>query len=293
MSEDSVRSTPEDAFSLIGNEVRAAIVETLAAPEDEGPWKELSFSTLRERVDPEMDTGQFNYHLQQLVGTFVQRTEDGYQITATGVHLYRTIASGRYTRSETIEPFDAGFDCHFCGARVEGFYEDDQFHIECPDCAHTYVHTIVPPSVIDDEDELLRRIDRITREEARLAADRVCPRCLHRLDVGFIRAEDSYFHEGEHLDVQVRATCPHCGASRTMSVGTALLDEAALVSFAHEHGLDVTDVPIWELAFASTDRTVSVRSRDPWEVALSLSLDGETLELVVDDTLSVLETTVR
>jgi hypothetical protein len=36
-----------------------------------------------------------------------------------------------------------------------------------------------------------------------------------------------------------------------------------------------------------TDRYLTVRSTDPWEVALSIPCEDETLELVVDEDLSV------
>jgi len=38
-----------------------------------------------------------------------------------------------------------------------------------------------------------------------------------------------------------------------------------------------------------TDRDVTVRSRDPWEVALETTCDGDRLEFVVDETLELVE----
>jgi len=61
------------------------------------------------------------------------------------------------------------------------------------------------------------------------------------------------------------------------------------VAFCHERGVDVRETPIWELEFAATDRFVTVGSRDPWEFAIGVHLDGGVLELVVDDELEVVE----
>lgn len=58
---------------------------------------------------------------------------------------------------------------------------------------------------------------------------------------------------------------------------------------SHERGLDVTTTPVWELDFAATDRYVCIYSTDPWDIALELTLDGDMLELVVDDNLAVIE----
>lgn len=77
-----------------------------------------------------------------------------------------------------------------------------------------------------------------------------------------------------------------------MVVGSALLTHPGLVTFFHQRGLDVTSRPAWEFEFASTDNYTTVRSTDPWEVALVVSRSGESLELVVDDSLTVLESTV-
>ena len=59
---------PADAFALIGNETRLAILEALWAA-DERP---VSFSELRRAVGMR-DSAQFNYHLQKLTGHFVTR----------------------------------------------------------------------------------------------------------------------------------------------------------------------------------------------------------------------------
>jgi hypothetical protein len=48
----------------------------------------------------------------------------------------------------------------------------------------------------------------------------------------------------------------------------------------------VVSQPIWELPFAATDECVTVEQTEPWTVRFSLTLDGETLELGVDDDLS-------
>ncbi|MFH5797758.1 hypothetical protein [Haladaptatus sp. CMAA 1911] len=44
--------------------------------------------------------------------------------------------------------------------------------------------------------------------------------------------------------------------------------------------------------FAVTDRHLTVRSTDPWEVALRVTLDGDALELVVDEDLRVGERSI-
>ena len=106
-SEDDEGDAPETAFALIGNETRAAILRSLG----EDPHAEVPFSELRSRVDEGLDSGQFNYHLKQLLGRFVDRTEDGYTLRPEGIALYRRIRAGTFTRQVSVGPREAGFDC--------------------------------------------------------------------------------------------------------------------------------------------------------------------------------------
>ncbi|MFB6152127.1 MAG: ArsR family transcriptional regulator [Haloarculaceae archaeon] len=276
---------PEDAFGLLGNATRAAILRALG----ETPHEYVSFSDLRERVDASMDSGQFNYHLSQLDDTFVERTDKGYTLRPEGISLYRTIRSGRFNRRAVVDPFDAGFDCYFCGEPVEAMYEDGTFEMVCPGCDHLYSHTRAPPSAVERGDQagLLERIDRYNRHEMLAYANQVCPICVSPLEVEFRPGDEVYSTGAERLDVFVAYTCHHCGNRHYLSVGLSLLYHPALVAFFEDHGVDVTTVPHWELEWAMTDRDVTVRSTDPWEVALVLTRDGETLELVTDDDLNV------
>jgi DNA-binding transcriptional ArsR family regulator len=280
---------PEEVLALVGNETRAEILRVLGRV----PFDHVSFSELRSRVDEGLDSGQFNYHLKQLVGQFVEQGDDGYTLTPEGIKLYRTLRAGTFTDSATVEPFDVGFDCYFCGTEVQARYEDGTFDMECPGCEYHYTHTRAPPSAVRvaDEDDLLDRIDQYNRHEILAVSRGVCPICASGLDVEFTNAENAWAEGTAHLDVFVVSTCDHCGQSRYQTVGVSLLYDDALISFFHDHGVDVTAIPHWELEFAMTDNFLTVRSRDPWEVALSVTQGGETLELVVDESLAVVETT--
>ncbi|MFB6069731.1 MAG: winged helix-turn-helix domain-containing protein [Halanaeroarchaeum sp.] len=285
-------STIQEAFSLVGNEVRADVLRALGRSHAEDPRGTISFSTLRERVDGSMDSSQFNYHLQQLVPTFVRRGEDGYRLHPRGLKLYRAIAAGTYTREEVLAPVEADFECHFCESPVVGRYEDDRFTVRCTYCDHVYARRMVPPSAVEDWRDVLRRVDRAVRADLLTAADGVCPSCLNEMDVAFLPAEEAPVEEDLHLDVVVVRTCDHCGARRVMSVGETQIGNADLIAFANERGLDVPSTPVWQLEFAATDRHTEVLSRDPWRVELSVPIEGDTLTLTITADLSVESSTV-
>lgn len=292
--EPAEEAGPEDTFALVGNEIRAGILRALGeARGREGAPPVLPFSELRERVDVDVRSSQFNYHLQQLVGVFVERTEEGYRLRSRGATLYRTLRAGTFTRSPDVAAFDAGFDCHFCSGRPEARYGDGTFDLECPDCGHVYNHSMAPPSTVEGEptpDVLLERVDQYTRHQVLAYARGVCPHCVTGLEVSLVDAEEVWTESADELELFTRYRCPHCENRHFMSLGMTVLSHPALVAFCYERGLDVTSVPHWELEFVATDRTVTVHSRDPWEVSLSVELEGDRLELVVDDDLTVRET---
>ncbi|MFB6081294.1 MAG: winged helix-turn-helix domain-containing protein [Halanaeroarchaeum sp.] len=288
---DAETEDPAQAFALVGNETRAAILRELV----EDPHAGLSFSTLRERVDPEMDSSRFNYHLQQLVGQFVSHDEDGYAMRTEGLSLARAIIAGSYDRQVTVEPFDAGFDCYHCGTRVEASYDDGMVTLVCPDCEQTYTDTSAPPSAVagSDPEAVLHQIDQYNRHRIMAVARGVCPVCVTQMDGEFRPGTEAPMTGGDSFEYLLRRTCPHCGTQQYMTVGLALLHQPELVTFFTRRGVDVVDTPMWHLPFAMTDDHVSVHAEDPLRLALTVTADGDELTLVVDEDVTVVDSTVE
>lgn len=69
-----------ELFSLLANEDRLAILETVVrASERDDVAYPVPFSTLRAAVGVE-DSGRFSYHLGELCGHFLRRTTEGYAL---------------------------------------------------------------------------------------------------------------------------------------------------------------------------------------------------------------------
>ncbi|WP_327050656.1 winged helix-turn-helix domain-containing protein [Halomicrococcus gelatinilyticus] len=297
--------TTEETFALVGDEVRAEILRALSAERGgEGELPSLSFSELRERVDADVRSSQFNYHLQRLVDHFVENRaegtaqliedvvpsdDDGYALRPEGTTLTRTIRARTGTGEGSLDPVAVGLDCYHCGTAVEATYDNATFVLQCPDCEYLYEYDLVPPGILDGEAETLSRAAEYVRHVRLAFARGVCPLCGNAVDTSFDPPGETGYPRPDLRAVCVNRSCDHCGHRNYLKVGEALLRDPDLVSFCRERGLDVTSTPIWELAFAATDRDVDVRSTDPWEVALEVELDGETLELVVDGNLAVVE----
>jgi DNA-binding transcriptional ArsR family regulator len=283
---------PDEAFALLGNETRLAIVRALWAADDH----EATFSDLREAVGMR-DSGQFNYHLGELVGRFVERTaDDTYRLTLAGQRVHGAILAGLYTQEGTVEERPLPADCEACGGDRTFSYDGQSVAVNCVDCGFgTFVP--VPPGVFAD----------YPVEEWPSVADRYVSGTLRRLGAGFCPFCEG--RVGVHVEPEIetldgdespppayegfpsaRYECGRCGEMFSADLGAALADHPAVVAFHHDHGLDVREAPLTRMQAVDPDEAW-VRERDPLEAVVTYTAGDETLTLVVDDSLTVVETT--
>lgn len=273
----------DEAFSLLGDQYRARIIRTLGeAQGTEGPRPILSFSDLYAAAEVSITTSQFNYHLQKLVGVFVEKVDNGYRLRHEGVELYRTILAGTFTREDSVDSFAVGAACFDCGGDIVARYDEGRFVIACGNCGDEYSDTTAPPTIADSDPEaILSQVDGFVRNRIRSFSRGVCSICANTVSDEFLPAESVGSSTLNRLDLLVHYACDHCGAQQYLSVGLSMLYDAELITFFQNHGLNVLETPIWELEFAMTDRYTTVLSRDPWEVEFSPDCGGETLTLTL------------
>ena len=117
---EELRAT--EAFTLLGSETRLAILLALWEADelfDDGPpnpseRQALSFSELRERVDYDTSSN-FSYHLDQLLGSFVRKTDDGYELLPAGDNIVHAIVASAGFVDRTVPPMGVDHDCPRCG----------------------------------------------------------------------------------------------------------------------------------------------------------------------------------
>ncbi|MFB6197529.1 MAG: ArsR family transcriptional regulator [Halobacteriaceae archaeon] len=287
-SEDD--SSIEDPFAIVGNEIRAEIIRIFGDRRFEQRSRpEMSFSEIQSAISVDIHSSQFNYHLQRLVGNFLEGTDDGYQLRPEGHALYKTLIAGTFDRRSSATSRDAGFECHFCPGEVKAIFEAGLVRIVCPDCAHMYDVATIPPGAVEEEGTSLAQVARYNHHKHLAFARGTCPTCGNRPRVEMLQPQATPFEGDDRGKVAVHALCEYCSDERYLSVGEALLADSILIAFCHDHGLDVLATPLWELEFAATDRFVTVHSTDPWRVGLDISLDSDTLELIVDESLTIIE----
>ncbi|MFB6220729.1 MAG: ArsR family transcriptional regulator [Halolamina sp.] len=284
------REGPEDAFSLIGDETRVEIIRTLgdAREEPEGS-PAVPFAELRAALPARTDSSRFDYHLQQLTGQFIEEVEDGYRLRPEGWTLYRTLQAGPLDHRHSSGETGVGVDCYFCHTEMTASATDGKFRVECPGCGYRYDSTTrVPAAALGDDESAVSRIGRYNQHKRLAFTNGVCPTCASAVDAAFVSPENAPFDDSRR-EVYVTYRCERCGTQELLSVGEAFRHDPGLVAFCHDHGVDYSTTPVWEIEFAATDRFVTVTDRDPWEVLLQVPLDEETFELRIDGDVTVTE----
>lgn len=128
---------PDRVFALLGNETRMEILRaTWERTRTVGldGREPVSFSELQAAVGAD-DSGNFNYHLDQLVGRFIGRVDDGYVIRQAGTHVVRAMLAGTVTEDPTFGPMEVDESCYRCGGPVVAAYEDERIDARCRECA--------------------------------------------------------------------------------------------------------------------------------------------------------------
>lgn len=275
----------DEAFSVLANETRLAILQELWWAD--GP---LPFSDLRERVGAE-DSGRFNYHLKKLTDHFVDRTDDGYELRTAAIRVLGAVFAGTYSGiEETVGPVPVDTDCYDCGGPVEALYEDGQVAVRCSECGTPYIDFPVPPGILEgrDRETLPIVFSQYVRSVVRHAATGFCPFCLGPMI-------PSLGSEGieERGMVGAKYVCDRCDTQINAMVGAVVLDHPDVVRFYDDRGIDVRTTPLWEIDWLYDENASRYDDEEPPTATVVVELDGDHLTLHVDEDLQVIETTAE
>lgn len=276
------------AFGKLANETRVDILRAVAAAGRDADAvasvPPVPFAELRRAVGM-TDSGKFNYHLTQLTGTFLRKTDDGYTFTYAGERVVRTILSGAYGEHVELDPVSVDAACPSCGAAALALHaEPVEFVVRCGDCERSFARHPLSPGVVADRDpEDVPRVvaDRLHAAMHATVAD-TCDECGGGLD-GTVR--EAELPGDPHLYV---ATCRECWAPYRLPLALWVFEHPATVSFFWERDVDVLDAPFWELLAYLADGTWHAKRADG-DPAYRVTLrdDGDELAFSLDDDLAV------
>lgn len=280
--------TPEEAFAILGDKTRVAILQALAAAEREQRDNQtcLAFSELYDRVEAN-NTSQFSYHLNRLSGRFVEKTDEGYTLTYAGEKIVRAILAGTYNERIEFDQVELAGRCLACGAdRLEAIY-DEFLEIRCSTCEVRLITCLLSPQQVRNRTPkaVLESCDADVRAEYDGVLDGVCRECSGLMDASIHRVDEPvdpiYLHVSE---------CRGCGHTISNPVEIRAFYHPAVVAFYWKHGTDLTQLPIWKrLDHVYSDRWhLDVCSEEPFVSQITITLADEQLHLDIEgDTLAV------
>lgn len=303
--------SPDEAFAVLGNETRVRILRTLGEA-----GEPLAFTELRDRLGIRQG-GQFNYHLNKLVGHFVGKTEDGYTLRHPGRRVVEAVLSGTVTDDPVLEPTRIDESCHWCDAPMFVSFSQGRVGTYCLECTGKYGESTRPAA----SRELVGSADygylgylelppagvegRTATEMYRAAwtwanlgilaeASGVCPRCSATLDrsVRVCEAHDATDGLCGRCDhrhaVRVAVRCTNCILDKEVPLGHCLLAHTDLLAFLTAHGLNpVSPASTARVNRVHDDYEEEVRSTEPFEARFTFAADGDSITLTVDGDLNV------
>jgi hypothetical protein len=310
------------AFSLLGNETRLAIMLALweaFEPFAEGTWdpsegNAVAFSELQERVGTR-DSGQFNYHLDQLVGQFVDRTADGYQLLPAGNKLVRTVIASAGFDEPALEPAELDLACEFCGAPTSVTFQYQRVYVVCTECdgagttgekhpSGVIYALISNPTILRERapEAVLSAIFTVYSKKVGMLTGGVCSECSGKVDCRLDICDD-HDTDGEELctacgryrRVTARLVCTTCKDTTQGSLTLFSFLHPVVVGLAWKYGVDL-GYGTWDMETVRWIETVSENaeeelvSKEPPRVRLTLRHEGEAVRLTFDETLSIVET---
>lgn len=301
--------SPNDAFELLGNEIRMEVLQTLS--KESGP---LSFSELRDRVGVR-DSGQFNYHLGQLTDHFIAKTEAGYELRQSGRRVIQAVLSGAITQDPVVERTPINQPCFYCGTPIDVSYREGEVRMHCSECQPSvdeesgdvdngspeeqdvlgYVR-LPPAGVVGrSAEEILQSAYTWYYNQVVTMADGVCPRCSAALEHPVSACENHDDSKGicercgNRSAARITYRCPNCLFERELGLSNHFLDNRELQQFALRHGVDVIS-PSFERVYASVgENETDVLSTSPLKARITFDIDEDRLTLTIDEELSVTE----
>lgn len=291
--DEDQRLTPTEAFGLLGNETRLAILRELAQQRRVNwQFEGMQFADLRKAVGMR-DAGTFSYHLDKLTGVFVEKQGDEYVLNAGGIEIADAILTGRYGNTDDERVTTVEYVCPTCSANLQAFYRGGQFGLFCEE--HGYLlGTTIPPAAVDGRSmaEVVEIATRDMKQDMERATNGVCFHCWGKMVIRLqqdppiehpatgetYEPEENPFNEG----VVAVLGCERCETVVWLEPDICVTRHPANIALRYRNDFDVDSFmhlsPQVEL-----ERTVTVTSTEPLEVSLTVESDETRVQYVLEE----------
>lgn len=314
---DTVGERTTEAFEILGNDTRLAILLALweviepEIPASEPSESAVSFSALRQRVGVR-DSGQFNYHLEKLTEVFVEQTEAGYSLTTPAKQVLRAVFAGTLADPSSFEGEPIESECVRCGSSTVIDYDDGILLVRCTSCDGVFAQADDPPGTLAKlyrppvglvnrtPTEIHRYGNTWDRHRLHSMIEGVCADCSGSVTVTYHVCDDHDTHAGtvcgectSLFEIQSLFVCDICKSAWRTPAWAIIFTDVAVLAFFHEHGLDpftLYDEFSLGVLHASIEG-VDVRNEGPFELEVAVELNGDRLEVVLDDDARVIDVT--
>jgi DNA-binding transcriptional ArsR family regulator/bacterioferritin-associated ferredoxin len=274
-------SDPPDGaepFAALGDETRLGILIALADGLLERPDEPaMGFSELRRAVGIR-DSGNFNYHLDELRGQFVTETGAGYRLSPAGVEVIGGIVAGTYSTADPDADTGIQRQCPTCGEATTATYADGVLRVDCPN-DHVFRNHL-PPGAVDDRSVsgVVRTMALKTHRDLEMGLGGVCPNCYGRI-AWSVDPEDV----GDPPEFATR--CERCGIGLEVPAALTVAYHPTVAAFYYDNGVRVRETPPWSPAFWDP---VETRLEDgPVVVEVAIDYGDDRVSATLDSSLSV------
>lgn len=284
--------TPADVFGLLADDIRVDILEALAVAQYEsesiesGPT-ELTFSEIYERTDVE-NTSKLSYHLGELVGPLLRKTEEGYSFTHGGEKFVRLTLADNHQQPPAFTPIEIDGECMYCGeTTLEAKLQFQYFVVTCGDCERPLSGHPVAPALVREYDgaELVEMVARKMALDYRQVRSGLCVACSGSLSTTVIDTEELPIEDIHSF--LVIDECTHCLREYSGPLAYGVAYHPASLAFHWDHGIDLTTSGMWELHQFADQWSAEQLSSDPTQYRVVLPWGSEELHVYLDGDVSV------
>jgi len=247
-TETSYIGSPEDAFSVLGDETRLSILLELADALADGHG--LQFSELRKRTGVE-DSGRFNYHLDKLSEGFIEKQDGKYTVRPAGMAVASAVYSGTYAEDIGEHTAESTWPCPDCGDPLTIRYESDQLFLTCEEHEAVLGYP-TPPGAYQGRSlpDLTEVTVKRTINGVNLARQGICPRCWGETTVEYpVDPDDA----DEDADYWARISCARCWYRLEPTLGILVSSMPSVRGFYREHGHDLAETIFGPQSVSNTD----------------------------------------